>query len=622
MLLSIVIILLVGFIAYFHYIQGFFSAGLSAIMTVVAALFALSTHETVVHGMLKGKFADQSYALILVALFAVYYSILRFIFDKLVPGNVRFPVIVDKVGAGVMGAIAGAFAAAILVIAGQTLPFTSSIATYERYPVEHDKQLIGGIQVPNRSSLQDVNYDQLDAEKFLDNKSTGLLLPVDDMLLGLISHVSSESGSLSDGKPFEQVHPDYLQELFGQRVGIQTSSRHAALPGSVDVTGIYVAGPGQYRILDPESFEQGPGHAFGVRPQAKDKPFKPPVLPTKGNVLLVVRAKFARENVDEKSHMLALTPSAVRIAMKNADGDYRNYFMVGESDDARILFAQQPDDYVFVPDGKGVDLVFQVPETALAKDKAGHYQIPEGTMLMEVKRMARVWLEGPVKSPVPVPAKDELDLVKKEGGPPGSAPITDNNGGRTENNSSSNPNAASSPLAFGGSPSISNALFTSISTQGNSGLDVWGTYEVRSGQFSSLEVEGGKSMELLSNGPNPVNQFLVPDGKRMVQLTGHPQGDPWAWANDPKKFALTDANGNKYPAQGFASKIKTTNGQNMLAIRYNANKPLDYSPPSSGDLKGSTPGDVILLFVVPVGTQLKSIDYNNAAISNVSLNVQ
>src|SRR5687767_15766298 len=99
MILNLLIIIVIGLVAYWHYIQGFFSAGLSVVIALVSAVVALAFHEQVVQMFNQGKFNSQAHALVLVCLFAAVYLVLRVLFDKLVPGNVQFPVALDKVGA-------------------------------------------------------------------------------------------------------------------------------------------------------------------------------------------------------------------------------------------------------------------------------------------------------------------------------------------------------------------------------------------------------------------------------------------------------------------------------------------------------------------------------------------
>src|SRR3954468_15169402 len=114
MIFSIIIILVIGVIAFFHYVQGFFGAAISAVIAVIAAVMAVSLHEPLVMLLLRGKVADSANALMLIATFALIYVIGRTIFDAAVPGNVRFPAIVDKIGGAIMGIFAGIFTAGII----------------------------------------------------------------------------------------------------------------------------------------------------------------------------------------------------------------------------------------------------------------------------------------------------------------------------------------------------------------------------------------------------------------------------------------------------------------------------------------------------------------------------
>src|SRR4051812_31134331 len=179
MILSFVVIVFVGIIAYWHFLQGFFSAAISAVLAIIAALLALAYQEDLA-ALFGGRMNDQANAISLVVIFALTYLLLRVFFDWAIPGNVRFPVLLDRIGAPIMGIIAGIFALGVLVIAAQTLPFGPSIAGYQRFPIAFDKPAI--VRVPGKYADVDAVYDEVDAEKFLGNESSGLVLPVDDMV--------------------------------------------------------------------------------------------------------------------------------------------------------------------------------------------------------------------------------------------------------------------------------------------------------------------------------------------------------------------------------------------------------------------------------------------------------
>ena len=55
MILSIVLILFVGLIAYLHYVQGLLNGLISVVLAVVAAMLALSFYEPVADSMSGGQ---------------------------------------------------------------------------------------------------------------------------------------------------------------------------------------------------------------------------------------------------------------------------------------------------------------------------------------------------------------------------------------------------------------------------------------------------------------------------------------------------------------------------------------------------------------------------------------
>src|SRR5665213_3033844 len=133
MILGIVIAILFLAIVFFHYLQGFFSSTLSAIIAVISAVVAFSWHETVVEKLLQDKLSNISNSVVIVALFAIIYTILRVIFDKVIPGAIRFPAMLDRVGGAVMGSIAAMFGLGIFAIAAEELPLGPSVAGYVKY---------------------------------------------------------------------------------------------------------------------------------------------------------------------------------------------------------------------------------------------------------------------------------------------------------------------------------------------------------------------------------------------------------------------------------------------------------------------------------------------------------
>lgn len=411
MLLAILVIIIIGVVVYFHYLQGLFSAGLSAVLAVVAALLAMGWHETVVALVSGGRFADIAHGAVLVSLFALIYLLLRVIFDKVVPGNVRFHLLVDKIGAACFGLVAGLMVCGVLVVAAQTMPFAPSIAGYSRFPIAYDKR--AEIVIPGSSQRMDALYDELDDAAFRENRAGRLLLPVDDLLQVLTRMASDSSGSLSNGRPFADVHPDYLQELFGQRAGLQSGSRRCALPGRSHALAIYTAPslPQQ----DQERMSVG-GFPVGIRSKAilgENYPLRPVYKPEAGRMLLVVRIFCHRDDADHGTDMFAFAPAGIRLCVNR-----RNYFPIGTLQDAQTLFVNAVDDPLFVSRDSCVDVVFDVEEDDLMTppDETGRRRIRRGAFV-EIKRLVQTALWDMPLEPLAAAARrtDRMGIVRKHG---------------------------------------------------------------------------------------------------------------------------------------------------------------------------------------------------------------
>jgi uncharacterized membrane protein required for colicin V production len=399
---SVLIVLLLG-IAFIHYIQGMFSATLSAILAIIAAAVALGFTEPVLAMLKPAKTADIATAGVLCGLFIVTYLILRVIFDKAIPGNMRLEPTVDKIGAAVMGLIAGVICTGIIAIATASMPFSSSLGgMYSRYALEADKEVSGAFKPQQGQSTVFTIFNPTKDAAFLpnDKDSSGnvnpnlnkLMIPVDDWTLGLVSSLSS--GSLAGDRKFSDIHPDYLQELYGQRTGIQPGARHAAptFPGSeaVQVQGIYIL-PSLPAVKDAEL------------PVILKGGFDQLAPPQKGTPLLVIRAHINASAGDDNSGNLDFSPAAVRLVVHRTDKSTSavtptDIYPIGTYEDGK-LWTNRMDDFLFAHGDSTIDFVFSLegPDptdiTTDAKPDKGIYKVQDGT-LFEFKRLGMVDLSG------------------------------------------------------------------------------------------------------------------------------------------------------------------------------------------------------------------------------------
>ena len=210
MILGTILLLLCLAVAFFHYIQGLLSSFLSAVLVTFAAVIAIGMHESLAKVLVGMKWPEQAASISLVIIFAATYIILRVLFDMLIPGNVRFPAIVEKVGAGVFGLWVGLLATGILAIAAQTLPLWPTIGGYARYDVQLDRTYT--IKIDNRG-YDAKNDTEMIADTFDPAMQNHLWFHQDDLVLALAAR-QSDSGALRGDVQWSTVHPDLSYRAF------------------------------------------------------------------------------------------------------------------------------------------------------------------------------------------------------------------------------------------------------------------------------------------------------------------------------------------------------------------------------------------------------------------------
>ena len=411
MILFLIIIILVLAIAFFHYTQGLFSATLSAMCTILAAVLAFSYHEVIVQTLLGGRFPNTAHAMVLAVLFAAIYIILRVMFDKMVPGNLRLPVVLDKAGAAAMGLVAGVFAGGILAIAIQYLPMRPSIAGYARYAVD-TRTVIVPPEATGRQSLDSEVWDQLKSGapgEYEEADRQTMIVPMDDIVVNTVNHLS-DGGSLGWNR-LADVHPNFLDELFGQRLGTQPGATRVAMQSAVASADLFRVDALQQKDHEYKEMRTTPLEGTQLKPKQNE-------------MLLVLRLKLTR-NATDKDGVVRFSPASVRlVGRKGTGGDatWVNYYPVGTVDAAKTLYSNSMDDYLFVKGSDAaVDLAFLVGKDGFT-DGPNSMQVAEGTFV-EFKRMARLDLDKEIKPPTAYkPAPNVQVLRKRQAAPEAAQP--------------------------------------------------------------------------------------------------------------------------------------------------------------------------------------------------------
>jgi hypothetical protein len=452
MLMQIIVLALIAAIAYFHYVEGFFSSSISAIVAMFAALGAFSLHEQVAQLMVNQKILpDQAQAISLTVLFAAMYIVPRLAFDALVPGNVRVPVLVDKIGSPVLGLFVGAMAVGIMAIALQELPMGPVVGGYGRYGELPDRAValippgfintstytvFGEVAEPVLSSDWGVSPSRPVHHVWTPGDTDGgkwqtrvpsqntLAISVDDMVVGLVSRTCQ--GALAGEQTLDMVHPDFLLELFAQRVGIESGQRHTTtnLGSSVEF-----AVPAVYFPTETIPVIDGFSDQMRTSMMGNDPPI--PTLATtikSGDdyKLIVIRTVISDPNNDQDADkIMRMSTASLRLCMPMAaDGTMRaDLYPEGTLVHAggNLLLWNKPSDPLFLDFSTGntklktIDWVYMVPSDAIHDNK-----FPPGTFL-EFKRNARVDLDERVKTGTSIESAEDsllrdswtLDDLKK-----------------------------------------------------------------------------------------------------------------------------------------------------------------------------------------------------------------
>jgi uncharacterized membrane protein required for colicin V production len=651
MILSIVLLLFVGLIAYLHFLQGLLSGFISVVLALIATAVAMAEYEPMAAYLSGGKYDDQAQGFCLIALFAVTYLIGRLIFDKAVPGNIRVPHLVDGIGGAICGLIAGMLGTGIIAIALQCMPLRSSIAGYTRYPLVAQHSVT--VTQQSGQQVDRLVIDQLKSDN-IDKDEQSMLLPVDDFVVGFTKRLS-DGGSLANGKPFESVHPDLMQELFGQRLGIEAGGKHTAR-NSEKGTQVEVV---QVNVL-PNTIPQTVGEFKTIWP---DAPKGKKLTAEPGHTLITVSVLFKNEASDD-DHLVRLSPGAVRIAYKASDGSWKNCFPIGTVQGGQAWMSRV-DDFMFIDTSKedrGANFLFDIDDnvvtrqaTAAKPASGGKAQAPASATIapdtfIEVKRLAKISLDDvtvvvgmppekdkfypmrkeqfykekpatpeqptettqapptPTPTPTPTPAPDPTARGNRRGTPTPTPPA---DGGA----------AVDSPLV---KPMIvPNPVLPVAVNVGTADADAEVVTTAAAGhitgkKFDILDVDtssDGAAISELPKGGFAISALFTPAGKRLVQVKVDlkPGGDPWAWAGELGNFTVVDGAGASVKPSGVCAAVDKGGAPPKLLANYKANGEVT----SVAKVDGATPSDIRLFFVIPADQKAKEMQYQGKGIGEL-----
>jgi hypothetical protein len=663
MVFCLILFALCGIVAFFQYVQGFFSATISAIIAAIAAVVAMGWYESVAPLLFSAKMYDQAASISLVVIFAAVYIIPRLIIDAFVPGNVRVPFIVEKVGAGIAGLIVGLISTGIVAIAADALPFGSTVGMYSRFTTSD----LPNLTYPGQNGpMQDTKAnDAVQDDAIEPSKAHSVWLGQDDLVYALTRRVSADTGSLANDHPIVTVHPDLLDEYYAQRIGIQPGAKHTA--PSTDQNQL-VSVKGVYALQEGKAIPQIDGEPNTMRVQSYTPP--PATVtpdPTKNQIVMVVRLSFSGKDLaDDADGLIRYSASSLRLVAGRPDANIpmENFYPVATLDNKGIAVAARPDDFLFSDsNSENVDFVFLVDRDHVmgGDQNAPPFKLPDGTFV-EFKRYGVVDLSGqtvqygpppnPSKTPVLRKPSVQAQLDKMEGIWTGASAITSSGGGHAASAGGGNASAAapSGGAASGAGPSVA-AGDHPLADSGLSFVDIVASNKLAvpincgtGDDNATVQLPNGvggvltgrKWSQLKISADTPSAQLGTPASDNVQELATDPNTvlvqvhcsapvsgssqQIWAWGKRVADFEIADATGTTYPCVGVWATVQRGTDQ-YIAVDYkdfDDKKHLQPLPAQKG-----RPVDVWLAFQVPAGTPITELHFSGStAMENLNFKAQ
>lgn len=221
MILSLIVIAIVGAIAYMWSARGAFSAFLHMLCVIVAGALAFAFWEPIAIAMLSGAdsptLIDLGWGLALAGPFALILVVIRVACDKIVPFNLDFDQAFNIVGGLVCGAISGIITAGILVMSVGYTRLETQIVSFQAINFQ-----------PNGSVVRE----------------GGLLLPADRLTAWFYSTLSNSTLLPPDGRSLGRLRPQLADEHWMLRMNFEEGkSKSAITPGAFEVKTAYKITP-------------------------------------------------------------------------------------------------------------------------------------------------------------------------------------------------------------------------------------------------------------------------------------------------------------------------------------------------------------------------------------------
>ena len=145
LLFNIIVIGIIGLIAYWWANEGLLSAFLHLLCVATAGVIAFAVWEPLTLAMMTGgKFDNYIWGVTLLGVFSIALLIFRVSSDKLVPANVPFPSWADLTFGGLFGAAAGILTIGIWLIGAGFMQSANELLSYRGYGRDENLRAVIG----------------------------------------------------------------------------------------------------------------------------------------------------------------------------------------------------------------------------------------------------------------------------------------------------------------------------------------------------------------------------------------------------------------------------------------------------------------------------------------------
>ena len=213
---GLVILFLVGMAYWWGFVQGMFSAVLHLLVVIVAGALALALWEPLVNGILLELLPHQAWGIGLIAPFALILLVFRIAIDKFVPGNMQFSNVINMVGGGAAGFLAGVLTTGLTLIGLGFLSFGASMVDHQPMKLNDKGQSLG-------------------------NPGDGLVIPVNSLTAGFYRMLSN--GTFYSGHPMQLYRPDLARDAVERRIKVDPFASIVATKSTVNVMSSHFAVP-------------------------------------------------------------------------------------------------------------------------------------------------------------------------------------------------------------------------------------------------------------------------------------------------------------------------------------------------------------------------------------------